>query len=207
MFRFRRGAKDAALFERGGGTPGTRRPTSTARLDPYEIRAVQDVIDRHRTDPSGLSPLLPVCPGHLLPRTPVGAETTPGGQSGSTRHFRRPIARLKVRPELEGLTSPSNPPMPPALVGVRENERKKWLGSMGGSSLPGEYPGKDLAVPVGRRHLSTLAYNRWGIVGDFLVFRLSVVGNWLNLTEPSRRGYGETWKTPMAATCQTNARP
>lgn len=91
---------------------------------------------------------------------------------------------LKVKPELGKLAVAVKPAITPALVGIRDGELEGWVGSVEVIPYPPQYRRKGLVVcGDGNGIYKPLAYNRWGIVGDFLVLRFSVDGKWLNLTE------------------------
>jgi hypothetical protein len=91
---------------------------------------------------------------------------------------------LIVKPELGKLAIAVKPSISPAKVGVKDGELKSWVGTEELIPYPGQYRRKGLSVCVCENGIyRPLAYNRWGLVGDFLVLRFSADGKWLNLTE------------------------
>jgi hypothetical protein len=183
MFRFRRETKSALLFEQHGGTWEPQAHFTGDSTDPFELRAVQDVIDRHRYGLVAYHLCCPL-PGFYSLELQWDADDEAFKAIEEYQSLFNDRCKLKVKPELGMLAIAVKPALPPVLVGLRDGEWEEWVRSMELIPYPAQYRRKGLAVcGDGNGIYKPHAYNRWGIVGDFLVLRLSVDGKWLNLTE------------------------
>lgn len=183
MFRFHRGANSAPLFERQGGIWEPQAHFTGVSTDPYEVRAVQNVIDRHKRS---MVAYHLACP---LPGTySLELQWDRDGYAGpAIREYEAMFdeeCNLIVKPELGKLAIAVKPTISPVKIGVKADELEQWVGSMELIPYPGQYRRRGLSVcGCDDGIYRPLAYNRWGLVGDFLVLRLSAGGKWLNLTE------------------------
>jgi hypothetical protein len=183
MFRFYSGANSAPLFERQGGIWEPQAHFTGVSTDPYEIRAVQNVIDCHMRSLVAYHLYCPL-PGTYSLELQWDRE---GRACSAIRDYEALFddeSNLIVKPELGKLAIAVKPAITPAIIGLKKGELEAWVGTVELLPYPGQYRRKGLSVCVCENGIyRPFAYNRWGIVGDFLVRRFNADGKWLNLTE------------------------